>query len=85
MGEPETFIITVRCVEEGVELDMELPSGIPAGELRGQALNVLKSVYPDRFEAWAECRLSHGPRVLRDGETLAESGIFDGNYLDVNK
>ena len=85
MSVPEKFLVTVRCGGEGIEVDMELPSGLPVGELKTKVLNVLKSLYPGQFESWGECHLARGAQLLRDEEPLIQAGLIDGGYLDVIK
>ncbi|MBR1418045.1 MAG: hypothetical protein IJ576_03665 [Synergistaceae bacterium] len=85
MNNPESFIITLRCAERGIEIDLELPSSLIIKELRGKILDILKNLYPEDFETWLECEILHNCIALMDSETLLSSGIFDGQYIEVVK
>ncbi|MBQ6775159.1 MAG: hypothetical protein IJP53_01750 [Synergistaceae bacterium] len=83
MNEPELFLVTLISGDGSLEVDMELPSQLQIGELRGRILDILKTLYEDQFDGWQSCQFEYNNRVLRDDETLLKIGAFDGSKLYV--
>ena len=85
MSMSESVIVTVRCADYGIEIDLELPTGLIIKDLRGKILDILKTLYPEEFETWPDCRILCSYRVLKDDESLADLGAGDGQYLEIIK
>lgn len=85
MNEPDTFIATVTNDERSFEVDMELPSGMPASEMCSQILMILKDIHEDIFTDWNKCHLEYRGHVLRDDDTLLKAGAFDGSRLVIRQ
>ena len=81
MNEPELFLVTLRLEDGSFEVDMELPSQLPIGDLRRRILEVLKTLYEDKLSGWQTCRLEYNNRILNDDDTLLKVGAFDGSKL----
>ena len=83
MDTPDTAIITVVCADEGVKIDMELPTSLSVGKVKGKILEALRNVYAGKFLDWSECQMIYANRILKDEETLSGVGAFDGQYLNI--
>ncbi len=81
MNEPELFLVTLRLEDGSFEVDMELPSQLPIGELRRRLLDILKTLHEDELAGWQICRLEYNNRILNDDDTLLKVGAFDGSRL----
>lgn len=82
---PDRCIVTVRTQNGAFEIDLDMPSGVPFGELRGDLLGILKSLCEAEFAHWADCNLQHRSRVFGEKDTLMGVGAFDGSILTVSK
>ncbi|MDR1299497.1 MAG: EsaB/YukD family protein [Oscillospiraceae bacterium] len=76
---PEYFIVTVS--DGGFETDLEIPSGLPFSEFKGKLLEIMKILGAAGARSWGDHRLTFNGRPLRDSDTLASVGAFDGSLL----
>ena len=81
MNEPELFLVTLKLEDGSFEVDMELPSQLPIGELRRRLLGILKTLREDELSGWQTCRIEYNNRILNDDDTLLKVGAFDGSKL----
>ena len=81
MNEPELFLVTVFFGDANFNVDMELPSQQPIGELSRRVLDILKSLYEGELSGWQSCRLQYNNRILSSDETLLKAGAFDGSKI----
>ena len=81
MNEPELFLVTLMLVDGSFEIDMELPSQLPIGDLRRRLLDIIKTLHEDELSGWQTCRLEYNNRVLNDDDTLLKVGAFDGSKI----
>lgn len=76
----ENVIVTVRIFEK--QLDMELPSFLPIGELKDKILEtyyVMNQVQPGRGR---DVLLSYEDQILDRARSLSYYGIWDGSFID---
>lgn len=82
---PESFIVTLRTPTGGFEGDYELPANLPAERLIQLLLESLAQQEPRRFGSWQGLGLAWNGQKLRDGDTLADWGIWDGSILTIEE
>ena len=87
MDIPDTVIITIETADKKINVDMELPANIPIYELQFKLLEALKNSrdYKNIFSNWRECFIICENMILKDNDTLAGKGIFDGKFLKIIK
>ncbi|MGH3681075.1 MAG: EsaB/YukD family protein, partial [Natronosporangium sp.] len=72
----------VTVVNGDRRVDLALPSALPLSDVLPQLLGYCApDTRPDRPAGWALARLGGGPLSLTD--TLAESGVTDGDILEL--
>jgi hypothetical protein len=76
---PDKFIVTV--VSGDFEADLEIPSQIAFGKIKGKLVEILEMLDEKKFPAGREFSLRYKGRILADDETLASAGAFDGSRL----
>ncbi|MBQ3653503.1 MAG: EsaB/YukD family protein [Synergistaceae bacterium] len=81
MNEPELFLVTLELADGSHEVDMELPSEMPIGELAPRVLEVLKGRYEGELDGWEKCCFEHNSKVFAESDTLLSRGAFDGSRL----
>lgn len=79
MKVPDNVLVTLVLPDE--QLDMELPTFLPAAELAAKLAETLRAYRPERYAAVFQLHLSGGGQSLKDKETLASRGIWDGAIL----
>ena len=84
----ETIIVTLTNTARLFFMDLELPANVQIGKLKADLTEALNEYEPgmlfpspDRFELVCS-RLG---KQLSQSETLAESGIWNGDYLIVTE
>lgn len=75
----ENVIVTV--VLPGEQLDMELPAFLPAAELCRKLAETLRAYRPELYGSVFQLTLRSGQRFLKENETLASLGIWDGSII----
>ena len=83
MDMPDTVIVSVLCAENGVNIDMEIPTNMPVDNLQAKILDAFRSRYGGKFLNWKGCRIICDNVILNGCDTLADKGIFDGKYLNI--
>ncbi len=81
MNEPELFLVTLIFGDGLFNVDMELPSQIPVGELSKRVLEILKSLYEGEFSGWKSCSFEFNNKILSNDDTLLKAGAFDGSKI----
>jgi|GEM_PF-839162 len=78
-------LVTVRIAESRKQLDMELPTDMPAGELAPKLLAALKNVEDARLHDVTQIRIKVDARYLDGAETLSSAHIWDGGIITVER
>ena len=78
---PDSFIVTVVSEMGNFEADIEIPSRLTFGEMKGKLLEILKTLNEDKFRGWRGCSLRYKGRFIAEDKTLAAVGAFDGSKL----
>ena len=81
MNAPELFLVTVFFGDGVFDVDMELPSQLPIGELSKRVLEILRSLYEGEFSGWQSCTFEFNNKILNSDDTLLKAGAFDGSKL----
>ena len=81
MNEPDLFLVTLEFADGTRELDMELPSEMPIGELAPRVLEVLKEYYKGELDNWKSCSFEYNSKLVDSPTTLLKLGAFDGSRL----
>jgi hypothetical protein len=79
----DAYIVTVTDETGAFETDLEIPSRIPLGKLKDKLMPILKMLDGNPFQGWSGCMVIFEGRPLRDNETLAQAGAFEGSRLVV--
>lgn len=79
----DAYIVTVMDETGAFETDLEIPSRIPSGKWKDKVMAILKMLDCNLFNGWSGCAVTFEGRALRDDETLAQAGAFEGSRLVV--
>jgi hypothetical protein len=82
---PEYFIVTVTDANGRFETDLEIPSRLPFSAFKDKLLEILKMMGGRAFQGWSDYRLCFRNSALRNGDTLADIGVFDGSLLSAER
>lgn len=82
---PEYFIVTVADADGRFETDLEIPSRLPFRLFKGKLLEILKMMGGRSFQSWSDYRLRFKNYTLKDDDTLASVGAFDGSRLSAER
>ena len=79
-------IVTVSDTMKIFDYDLELPTGEDSRSLASDIAQVLKAYDPTRIKFGPPYQLfcQRLNRVLTDGETLADAGVWSGDRLVIN-
>ena len=80
---PEKVIVCLQDSVRNYRTDAELPSQMLIPDLRKGILALLKEYEPGKYAACTEISLSFNGSSLRDSQTLASQGIWDGSVLEI--
>lgn len=78
-------IIATVVLSKQRTVDMELPVFMPIGELSEKILETLSVLYPNLWSNADKIRLRFFGQGLREDTTLAENGVWDGAFLEVER
>ncbi|MDR0647898.1 MAG: EsaB/YukD family protein [Synergistaceae bacterium] len=81
----DAYIVTVTDETGAFETDLEIPSRIPLGNWKDKVMAILKVLDGNLFQGWGGCAMAFEGRPLRDDETLAQAGVFEGSRLVVTR
>jgi len=80
MKSPDNMIVTLVIRQD--EVDMELPSFLPIGELAEKIAETLENMDSDRFYGLGKITLRFQGVALNREKTLASCGVWDGSILE---
>lgn len=80
---PQTVIVALEDQENGFSCDAELPSDMPAGELRTGLLRLLRSCEPRYYAGCDYLALNFNGLTIEEGQTLASVGAWEGSHLRI--
>lgn len=77
----EEIIVTIKIVDKGRDIDMELPTFMPWQELNFKILECLQDSMPEEYGSYCKLNAMYKGILLNDDETLASMGIWDGSII----
>ncbi|MCI5700935.1 MAG: EsaB/YukD family protein [Lachnospiraceae bacterium] len=77
------IIVTVTDDRGSFYQDMEVPTDVPAAQVREEIISSLNAYRPDLRLSSYRTALGNNRynRFFRDDETLEEAGVWNGDYL----
>jgi hypothetical protein len=82
---PENFIVTITNAQGTFETDLQIPARLRVSDFSGKLLEILKILDEREFRRWRRLKISVGGRTLRESETFASVGVFDGSRITVTE
>ena len=81
----KSIIVTITDKNKRFLMDMEVPTDEPGMKVTEDIMEVLNHQDPDlRLNAYYHCLyLNRQKRPLKDRETLAEAGVWNGDYITI--
>lgn len=81
--EVSAVLVSAKILPKGRVLDLELPAFLPAKELKSKLLESFRVMDPGEFSMVSSLEIRWREQTLRDEETLAALGIWDGSDLEI--
>ena len=80
-----SIIVTVTDKKNRFMFDMDVPTDLPGMKLAEDVMEVLNERDPELYlNARYHCfYLNRQGRILSDRETLAEAGVWNGDYMTI--
>jgi len=79
----EDVIVTVNISQPSATYDMELPAFMCLDELKKKVVETLRLMDIRKFATVREIELFYNGQSLRNNETLAGYGIWDGSSIEI--
>lgn len=81
----KSIIVTISDKNKRFELDLEVPTDEPGMKVTADIMEVLNHEDPDlRLNAYYHCLyLNRQKRALGEHETLAQAGVWNGDYITI--